>query len=124
MPLYFLMGTHSENGQQMLLRNPNLLIESISDCRCPGAQILGSYAVLGRCDYVMMVEADDNEAVGRLALEIGVRAGIHTETMPAMAIGGMVERAPDDAELVEQAAEAPSAEGWRLPTAAPDTPAE
>ncbi len=122
MPLYFLMGTHSANGQQMLLRNPNLLIESIADCRCAGAQILGSYAVLGRCDYVMMVEADDNEAVGRLALEIGVKAGIHTETMPAMAIGGMVERPPDDAELVEQSADPPTAEEWRLPTAPPDNP--
>ena len=69
MSLYFLMGTLSENGQQMLLRNPNLLHEAITDSRFEGAQILGTYAVLGRCDYVMMVEADDNEAVGRLALD-------------------------------------------------------
>ena len=122
MPLYFLMGTLSENGQRMLLGNPNLLVEAIADCHGDGAQILGSYAVLGRCDYVMMVEADDNEAVGRLALEIGVKAGIHTETLPAMAIGGMLERGPGEAELAEQLADPPASEEWRLPPALPDEP--
>ena len=115
MPLYFLLGTLNETGQRMLHNNADLMIESIRDCKADNAQILGQYAVLGGYDYVMMVEADDNEAVGRLALEIGVTAGLHTETLPAMAIGDLVDDDPDEAELQASPAEPPAREEWRLP---------
>ena len=117
MPLYFLLGTLNENGQRMLLRNPDQMIDVIRDCRCDGAQILGQYAVLGKYDYVMMAEADDNEAVGRLALEIGVKAGLHTETLPAVAIAVLAEGDPGDDDLDAEHADRPTggSEEWRLP---------
>ena len=115
MPLYFLLGTLNENGQSMLLNNPDLVIDAIKDCDCDEAQILGKYFVLGRCDYVMLIEADDNEAVGKLAIEIGVKAGLHTETLPAMAIGDMAEgdnlASGSDFDSVDIVA----GEEWRLP---------
>jgi uncharacterized protein with GYD domain len=118
MSLYFLLGTLTENGQNMLLRNPDMMIEAIRECDCEGAQILGQYAVLGKYDYVMIAEANDNEAVARLALEIGVRAGLHTETLPAMAIGVLADEESDDGgERESRFADLPSAssEEWRLP---------
>lgn len=116
MPLYFLLGTLSETGQRMLQSNPDSMIECIRECNSADANILGQYAVLGKYDYVMMAEADDNEAVGRLALEIGVKAGLHTETLPAMAIGGLVDDDSGEGELEEGvASEVPTREEWRLP---------
>lgn len=116
MPLYFLLGTLSENGQRMLQRNPDSMIECIRECNSADANILGQYAVLGKYDYVMMAEANDNEAVGRLALEIGVKAGLHTETLPAMAIGGLVDDDSGDGDMEEgAAADTPGREEWRLP---------
>ncbi len=115
MPLYFLLGTLNETGQQMLQRNPNLMTETVKDCKIPGAHILGQYAVLGRYDYVMMAEADDNEAVGRLALEIAVKVGLHTETLPAMAIGDFSSGNPGEGDRGAQHAEGPTGEEWRLP---------
>jgi uncharacterized protein with GYD domain len=118
MSLYFLLGTLTENGQRMLLRNPDMMIEAIRECDCEGAQILGQYAVLGKYDYVMIAEADDNEAVARLALEIGVRAGLHTETLPAMAIGVLSEEeSGDEGQGEARFADfpSPSSEEWRLP---------
>ena len=115
MPLYFLLGTLSETGQRMLQSNPDLMIESIRECHFVDAKILGQYAVLGKYDYVMMAEADDNEAVGRLALEIGVKAGLHTETLPAMGIGDLVDDGPGGDELQAEVSETPSREEWRLP---------
>jgi uncharacterized protein with GYD domain len=118
MPLYFLLGTLNENGQKMLLNNPDLVIDALKDCDCEDAQILGKYFVLGRCDYVMLVEADDNESVGRLAIEIGVKAGLHTETLPAMAIGDMSD---GDTLIGELGAESTGLTGeeWRLPANEP-----
>jgi uncharacterized protein with GYD domain len=103
----------------MLLRNPDMMIEAIRECDCEGAQILGQYAVLGKYDYVMIAEANDNEAVARLALEIGVRAGLHTETLPAMAIGVLAEEESENGGKEEtRFADLPSTSGgeeWRLP---------
>jgi uncharacterized protein with GYD domain len=121
MPLYFLLARLNETGQKMLLRNPDMMVEAVQECRHDGAHILGQYAVLGQCDYVMMVEADDNEAVGRLALELGVKAGLHSETMPAMAIAGFADGGQGSEEVLAQAADPPvseesSPEEWRLPS--------
>jgi uncharacterized protein with GYD domain len=117
MPLYFLLGTLTESGQRTLLRNPDLVIDAIRETACEGAQVLGQYAVLGKYDYVMIAEADDNEAVGRLALDIGVRVGLHTETLPAMAIGVLADGDEDDDSTEEGATARPegSSEEWRLP---------
>jgi uncharacterized protein with GYD domain len=41
-------------------------------------------------------EADDNDAVAQLSLEMGVRTGLHIETLPAIAMGSFTERTPDE----------------------------
>jgi uncharacterized protein with GYD domain len=117
MALYFLLGTLKQTGQKMLLHNSEQMIDTIRDCHCQGARILSQYAVLGKYDYVMMAEADDNEAMGRLALEMGVKAGLNTETLPAMAIGVLIENRPDDDELDTEFADRPThpIEEWQLP---------
>ncbi|MBM3943716.1 MAG: GYD domain-containing protein [SAR202 cluster bacterium] len=119
MPLYFLLGTLTYEGQRMLHNNPNLVIDTVREVRIPGATILSQYAVLGKYDFVMLAEADDNEAVGLLSLEIGVRAGLHTETLPAIAIGIHSEGEPSEFRGETEFAEAPTGssgpEEWRLP---------
>jgi len=70
----------------------------------PGVTVLGLYGVLGQFDFVDIVEAPDNEAVARFSLEMGVRAGVHITTLPAIPISRL-EGASDtglfDTELGE-----------------------
>ena len=122
MALYFLLATLNETGQKLLLHNSDQMIDTIRDYHCEGAQILSQYAVLGKYDYIIMVEADDNEAVGCLALEIGVKGGLHTETLPAMAIGVLIENRSDDDELDAELADRSThpTEEWQLPATGPD----
>ena len=96
MSLYFLLGTLSSEGQKMVHDDRELIVDATRDIEVEGAEILGQYAVLGRYDFVMMVEADDNDAVARLSLEIGVKMGLHIETLPAIAIGFLSQPTPDD----------------------------
>ena len=96
MSLYFLLGNLTSTGQRLLHEHHDLVIDATRDIEIPGAEVLGQYAVLGRYDFLMMVEADDNDAVARLSLEIGVRTGLHIETLPAIAIGFLHEDSPDD----------------------------
>jgi uncharacterized protein with GYD domain len=119
MTLYFLLGTLTEEGQKMLNHNPNLMVDVVVDYNCDGAGagIMGQYAVLGKYDFVMMAEASDNEAVARLSLEIGVRAGLHIEMLPALPIGVVGEKGPDQleggAEVARRTHEGP--DQWQLP---------
>ena len=115
MPLYFLMGNITENGQRRLRENPNLLVESVRDCDCEGAEILTQYAVLGRFDFVMLAEADDNDAVARLSLEMSYRVGMHIETLPAIALGQLTDLSDNDDDMETVYAEQSDGE-WRLPS--------
>tara|TARA_B100000749_G_scaffold276847_1_gene264767 strand:+ start:658 stop:990 length:333 start_codon:yes stop_codon:yes gene_type:complete len=92
MALYFFLGTLTSAGQKLVHENHNLVVEATSTIQVDGANILGQYAVLGRYDYLMLVEADDNDAVARLSLEMGVRTGLHVETLPAIATGFLKDR--------------------------------
>lgn len=114
MPLYFLMGNITENGQRRLRANPNLLVESVQDCDCEGAEILTQYAVLGRFDFVMLAEAEDNDAVARLSLEMSYRVGMHIETLPAIALGQLTDQGDGDDDRETVYSEQSDTE-WRLP---------
>ena len=92
MALYFFLGTLTSVGQKLVHENHNLVVEATSTIQVDGANILGQYAVLGRYDYLMLIEADDNDAVARLSLEMGVRTGLHVETLPAIATGFLKDR--------------------------------
>ncbi len=96
MSLYFLLGTLTYSGQTMVHRDPDLVVNTTREINVEGAMILGQYAVLGRYDFVMMADAEDNDAVARLSVEIGVRTGLHIETLPAIPMGFMADRSPED----------------------------
>ena len=119
MSLYFLLGTLTETGQRRIRDNPDLIGEAVQECDCEGAEVLGQYAVLGKYDFVMMAEADDNEAVARLSLDLGVKVGLHIETLPAIAIGVLSEEEPGEGEGEAEYADNPSgstpSEEWRVP---------
>ena len=119
MALYFLMGNITENGQLRLRDNPDLVVESVHDCDCEGAEILTQYAVLGRFDFVMLAEAKDNDAVARLSLEMSHRVGMHIETLPAIALNMLSDPDGGDPDRGMVAAEAPEGE-WRLPETDPE----
>ncbi len=124
MPLYFLVGTLTEAGQKTLRENSDLIGQAVRECSSPDAKVLGQYAVLGRCDFVMIAECDDNQAVARLSLDLGVRVGLHIETLPAISIGVLSEDDTEDTDRGEASAEAGArpaqsesgpTEEWRLP---------
>lgn len=71
----------------MMLANPESLLQAENQLEVEGVQCLGTYGVLGRYDFVTIIEAPDNDAVARFSLELGVRAGVHIETLPAVPVG-------------------------------------
>ena len=83
---YILLLTLTPAGRERVLIEPGSLLVAEEGVSVSGVEILGLYGVLGRYDFVSIVEAPDNETVARFSLELGVRAGAHVETLPAIPI--------------------------------------
>ena len=94
--LYILLCTVTEEGQQKMLRDPEMFSEVAGEIHVEGTQILARYAVLGRYDYVAMVEARTHEDVARLSIELGARARVHVETLPTIAVSQLADSSSDD----------------------------
>ncbi len=94
--LYILLCTVTEEGQQKMLRDPEMFSVVAGEIHVDGTQILARYAVLGRYDYVAMVEAHTHEDVARLSIELGARALVHIETLPTIAVSQLVDNSSDD----------------------------
>lgn len=83
---YVQLMTLTPQGREEMFRDPHHLLVAQQSVRVDGVQTLGLYAVLGAYDFVSIVEAPDNEAVARYSLELGVRAGAHITTLPAVPV--------------------------------------
>ncbi|MCY4575313.1 MAG: GYD domain-containing protein [Chloroflexi bacterium] len=94
--LYIFLCTVTEEGQQAMLRDPEMFSHVADDVNVDGTQLLARYAVLGQYDYVAMVEARTHEDAARLSLELGARAHVHIETLVTIAVRQLAD-GPDGA---------------------------
>ena len=92
MAIYIQLLTLTPEGRERALRDPESVLRAQDAMIVPGIQVLGQYGVLGEYDFVNIVEAPDNEAIARFSLELGVRAGVHVTTLPAIPIGRLEAR--------------------------------
>jgi uncharacterized protein with GYD domain len=112
MPTYIQLMTLTPEGRAKTLEDPTSVLRAHESIRMPGVQELGLYGVLGNYDFVHIVEADDNDVIARFSLELGVRAGAHVITLPAIPIGRLEAKDPDRPRA--------EATGALLPTEQPD----
>ena len=54
-------------------------------------KILAQYALLGRYDFVNILEAPSNEAISKVAVELGSRGTLQTMTMVAMKVDDFIK---------------------------------
>lgn len=87
MSLYIMLASFTGRGRRMGQDNPNLLSDAATGAETPTSKVLTQYAVLGRYDFVIITEAQDNQSAARLSMDLGVRAGLNIETLPALPIG-------------------------------------
>ena len=87
MPIYIQLLTLTLEGRAKMIEDPELLLRARDEIAVRGVEMLGQYGVLGDYDFVCIVEAPDNDAVARFSLELGVKAGAHIATLPAIPLG-------------------------------------
>ncbi len=89
MAVYVMLTTLTDEGRKTIKQNPNRLKQVNQEVEAMGVKILAQYALLGPYDFVNILEASDNKAIAKVALELGSRGTLQTLTMAAMTVDEM-----------------------------------
>jgi uncharacterized protein with GYD domain len=90
MPTYIMLTRLTDEGRKTVKDNPARIKEVNKEVENMGIKISAQYALLGIYDFLNIFEAPNNEAVAKLAMELGARGTIETMTMPAMVLDSFI----------------------------------
>ena len=83
MPTYIILLRYTQQGIGDIKESPKRLDAAKQAFRAMGAELKQWYLLMGQYDAVVIGEAPNDETVMKLALSIGARGAIRTETLRA-----------------------------------------
>ena len=86
MAIYVMLTTLTDEGRKTIKQSPQRIKEVNKEVEAMGVKILAQYGLLGPYDFVNILEAPDNKAIARVAIELGSRGTLQTMTMAAMPV--------------------------------------
>ena len=84
MPTYILLTNLTSEGVKTLKANPDRVAEVNAEVETMGCKVTHQWATLGQYDFVSIVEAPDEQTMGRLSVELGSRGTTHNHTLTAI----------------------------------------
>jgi uncharacterized protein with GYD domain len=90
MAIYVMMTSLTDEGRKTVKTNPQRIKEVNKEVEAMGVKILAQYVVLGQYDFVNILEATSNEAIAKVATELGSRGTLQTMTMAAMTLDNFI----------------------------------
>lgn len=91
MAVYIMLTTLTDEGRKTLKSNPTRIKEVNKEVESMGGKILAQYAVLGPYDFINIIEAENNTAISKIAVELGSRGTLHTQTLAALTVDELIE---------------------------------
>ncbi len=83
MPTYISLVRYTQQGVQNIKDTPARLDATKQASQSLGVEIKGWYLTMGQYDLVTIIEAPDDETVAKIALTVGLRGNVRTETLRA-----------------------------------------
>ena len=93
MPLYVSLTNLTEQGRKTIKSRPERVRDVNKEIVSMGGKIIAQYATLGPYDFVTVIEAESNEAVMSISVELGARGTVSIMTLPALEIDKFISRA-------------------------------
>ncbi len=90
MPTFVMLATLSPEGIQTIKNNPQRIREVNQEIEQLGASVTAQWAVLGRYDFVNIVEAPDEATMARVSLELGSRGTSRYESLAAIPVDDFI----------------------------------
>jgi uncharacterized protein with GYD domain len=86
MAIFVMLSTLTDDGRKTIKKNPDRIMEVNKEVEEMGVKVIAQYALLGHYDFVNILDAPNNEAISRVAIELGSRGTVQTMTMAALPI--------------------------------------
>lgn len=83
---YVVLSRLTTEGRKTLKTKPSRLKEVNKEISKMGAKVVGQYALLGKYDFLTILEAPDNETVAKVMVDLGARGTLETVTLAAIPI--------------------------------------
>lgn len=90
MPIYLMLTTLTDEGRKTVKGKPERIKEVNKEVEDMGVKILAQYALLGQYDFANILEASSNEAIVKVAMELGARGTLQTMTLAAMTLDDFI----------------------------------
>ena len=81
-----MLSTLTPEGVQTLKSNPQRIREVNKEIEQLGVTVKAQWAVLGRYDFVNVVEAPDAETIARVSVALGARGSAKLQTLTAFSV--------------------------------------
>ncbi len=91
MPEYVVLSHLTAEGRKTLKTKPERLKEVNKEIERMGARVIQQYALLGKYDFLTIIEAADNETVSKVMVELGSRGTLETVTLAAVPIDDFLD---------------------------------
>ncbi len=88
---YLMFSKLTERGRDRVRTHPERILEVNNEVEMRGCHVVAQYAIMGQYDFVTIIEAPDNGEMSRIAIELGARGTIDTETYSAIPISEFIE---------------------------------
>jgi len=91
MAAYVMLTTLTDEGRKTIKQNPDRIKEVNKEVEAMGVKILAQYAILGPYDFINILEAPSNDAISRVAIELGSRGTLQTMTLAALTLDDFIK---------------------------------
>jgi uncharacterized protein with GYD domain len=86
-----MMSNLTDEGRKTVKSNPQRIKEVNKEVESMGVKVLAQYVVLGQYDFINILEAPNNETIAKMALELGSRGTLQTNTMAALTLDDFIK---------------------------------
>ncbi|MBN8866678.1 MAG: GYD domain-containing protein [Solirubrobacterales bacterium] len=91
MPTFVMLTNLTAEGVKTLKTNPGRVAEVNREVEALGAKVVAQYSTLGQYDFVTIIEADSEETMARVSVEMGSRGTMTSQTLAAIPAGRLAE---------------------------------
>jgi uncharacterized protein with GYD domain len=91
MAIYVMLTNLTDEGRKTIKENPGRIKEVNKEVEAMGVKLVAQYALMGPYDFLNVLEAASNEAVAKVAVELGARGTLQTLTMPAIKLDDLIK---------------------------------
>jgi uncharacterized protein with GYD domain len=92
MAYFILLSRLTDEGRRTIKSKPERIKEVNKEIEIMGGKVLSQFAVLGGYDFVTVLEAEDNETVAKISIELGARGTVQISTLPAIPVEEFIKK--------------------------------